>query len=202
MNKRFFLLALAPLLALSLVTACGGDDDDVADPQTTATEAVESTATSEGAESPDLAFYQGMIPHHEQAVAMARLVEARTDRPELLELASAIIETQDAEIAEMRAYAQDFYGVDLTAGEADGMEGMEGMEPSAQMAELEALSGEEFDIRFTEMMIEHHRSAVAMAEEVVGTAENPETIDLAQRIITAQEAEIAEMQQWLESWRS
>ena len=57
-----------------------------------------------------------------------------------------------------------------------------------------------FDLRFIEAMIPHHESAIMMAKDAQQKSTRPEIQDLATAIITAQEAEIAQMQAWRQTW--
>jgi uncharacterized protein (DUF305 family) len=56
------------------------------------------------------------------------------------------------------------------------------------------------DETFLAAMIEHHEGAVDMAEIALDRAEQEELRQMAQEIIDAQEAEIDQMQAWLDEW--
>ncbi|CAL9333703.1 hypothetical protein SUDANB121_00136 [Nocardiopsis dassonvillei] len=176
--------AAALFTALAL-TACGADD--------TPAQQQEPTAQESAAEfnDADVHFAQMMIPHHEQAVEMADLAEDRAGA-EVAGLAERIRDAQGPEIERMNAMLES-WGAETgpEAEHGDGM--MEGMLSEEQMAELEAAGGEEFDRLFLEYMIAHHEGAVAMAEAELADGVNDDARALAQEIVDAQEAEIAEM---------
>ncbi|MBE9051461.1 DUF305 domain-containing protein [Nostocales cyanobacterium LEGE 11386] len=57
----------------------------------------------------DLRLINGMIPHHEGAVVMAEDALKKSQRPEIKNLAQAIIKAQDAEINQMKQWRQAWY---------------------------------------------------------------------------------------------
>jgi len=57
-----------------------------------------------------------------------------------------------------------------------------------------------FDQRFLDQMIMHHQGAVMSAQMMIADSARPELRDLAQRIITGQQREIAQMQRYVSQW--
>ena len=154
--------------------------------------------SSEGAASApiELQFLDTMIVHHEGAVEMAKLAESRAERPELKQLALAIIRDQEREIGMMREWRKKWFGEKEQAVnmEFPGMSaGMRGMDTK----KLESLRGKEFDLEFARQMIPHHEGAIEMAKHIGGNDSYAELKKLAEEIITAQEAEIKQMRKWL-----
>ena len=70
----------------------------------------------------------------------------------------------------------------------------------SMMMGLDGKTGDAFDIAFLEEMIVHHQGAVEMAEAALQNAKHQEIKTMAQAIISAQTAEIAQMKSWLASW--
>ena len=68
-----------------------------------------------------------------------------------------------------------------------------------QMAELTSASGAEFDRLFLQQMIVHHQGAIDMADTEIAQGNNTAALTLAESIKTSQAAEIAVMQQLLQS---
>ncbi|MEC8350501.1 MAG: DUF305 domain-containing protein [Pseudomonadota bacterium] len=150
----------------------------------TAEEAVKITDTSYSPD--DVAFMQGMIPHHKQALEMAVLVAQRTNRPELGDIAGRIKASQSDEIEFMQSWLTDrgeaagsmamsaqhsSHGTDGTMHST-----MKGMASPEQMAQLAASESTAFDRLFLQLMIAHHEGAVEMVEHLLdqpGSAYDP-----------------------------
>jgi len=150
----------------------------------------------------DQHFIVQMIPHHEGAIEMAKVALERSKRPEILSLAQGIIEAQQKEIDDMRAWYQAWFSSTPPAG-GFGMMGtmhMGGM--TGDTNELASASAGEFDREFMLQMIPHHEMALVMASMLQASTQRPEMQQLADNILTSQAREIEMMRSWLSSWYS
>jgi uncharacterized protein (DUF305 family) len=90
-------------------------------------------------------------------------------------------------------------GSDTSTSPAATGAAMPGMMTADQMSQLTAATGAGFDKMFLQMMITHHQGAIEMADTEIAQGSNPDALTLAQSIKTSQTAEIATMQQLLQT---
>lgn len=132
-----------------------------------------------------------MIPHHEEAIATAVVLRQGTQRPEMRSFASSIIETQTAEVEQMKRFLAERYpGRDTYADYAPMMRDLTGLRTDA------------LDRAFLEDMIPHHMMAVMMSQRllVAGLAADDEITAFARNIRDVQQREIRMMAGWLRTW--
>ncbi|MGB8702794.1 MAG: DUF305 domain-containing protein [Thermosynechococcaceae cyanobacterium] len=154
----------------------------------------------------DLRFFDGMTPHHQGAVKMAKEAQQKSKRPEIQKLAIDIIQAQDTEIVQMKQWRKAWYpkasdtpmAYNAQMGHMMAMspEQKQGMMMSQDLGSADA----EFDLRFIDAMIPHHEGAVTMAKEVLGKTKRPDIKQMAEAIITSQQAEIDQMKAWRKAW--
>ncbi|MEM6328381.1 MAG: DUF305 domain-containing protein, partial [Bacteroidota bacterium] len=80
--------------------------------------------------------------------------------------------------------------------------GMPGMLTDAQLREMDAARGVEFDRLFLAYMIQHHQGAVTMVDDLFaqdGAAQDDASFKLASDINVDQQTEIARMQRMLDA---
>jgi uncharacterized protein (DUF305 family) len=148
----------------------------------------------------DITFAQGMIAHHAQAIAMAKIALQRGQSPQIKDLAARIQAAQQPEIDEMKSWLESWnIQVPSTDSPAVGMDhgavsAMPGMMSSDQMRQLGMVPTDKFDRMFLQMMIAHHKGAVTMAKSELTNGQNADARQLAQRIIDEQQREITEME--------
>jgi uncharacterized protein (DUF305 family) len=165
----------------------------------------------------DVAFAQQMIPRHAQAVALAEMA-VRAGSVQVRDLGAQIQPTVRPEMDQMAGWLRSWGaevppttgfgggpvvcpggGVCPSGGPGPMPGGMgPGRGPSRisaeQIQEMGRASGPQFDRRFLQLMIEHHREAITIAETEVRDGRSTEATQLAEKIITEQQAEIGQME--------
>lgn len=158
-------------------------------------------ANSQVYDDADVAFVTGMVPHHAQALEMARLAPQRAADPRVRALAERIAVGQGPEIEVMQAWLaqQGLPAASTDAGHGGGHSahgGMQGMASPVELTRLLAAQGGDFDRLFLQLMTRHHEGALRMAQQAVG-ARHPVISELVEDVYATQSAEIRRMQEVL-----
>jgi uncharacterized protein (DUF305 family) len=159
----------------------------------------------------DIDFMSGMIHHHAQAILISRWAPSHGASPAVIRLTQRIINAQSDEIAMMQQWlrdrGQDPMQVDSLgnvsmdhsahAGHDMGaMTSMPGMLSTAQLGELDAARGTEFDRLFLTFMMAHHRGAVTMVRTLfanTGAGQDETVFKFAADVEVDQSTEIKRM---------
>lgn len=147
----------------------------------------------------DVRFMQGMIAHHAQAVVMSRMAARNGASPRVLKLAQKIDLAQAGEIALMQDWLRAYKQFTPDTSSWRGMT-MPGMLSAAQLAEMEASRGGDFDRLFLTLMIKHHEGALSMVADLLKSPRAAQEVDInvfANDVETTQTAEIGLMRQML-----
>jgi uncharacterized protein (DUF305 family) len=162
--------------------------------------------------SAEAGFARDMQTHHGQAVEMSLLVNDRTTDPQIRILAKDIATSQQHQAGQMFAWVQlwglsptgsqpsmawmegDHHSATSTSGESVAMPGMAS---ATDLANLTSARGVDADRIFLSLMIEHHRGGVEMADAVLARSDRKEVVTLARAMKSAQNSEIAVMEQLL-----
>ena len=155
---------------------------------------------------------QGMIMHHGQAVEMTALINERTTNKNLRLLGARISHSQADEMKYMERWLQirgeptsmpmppmqHMPGMDMSKHQHQML--MPGMLTDEQMDALREAKAAEFDRLFLTGMIQHHKGALVMVEELFNTAgagQDSELFNFATDVDSGQRAEIRIMETML-----
>ncbi|MDQ7879663.1 DUF305 domain-containing protein [Microbacterium sp. QXD-8] len=203
-------IVAAGAVGLSLTTS----EESV--PQAASTGARTDAATAAYPTVEDHCYIEGMIPHHEQALALSGLVlDASGVRERTRALAEFIVADQTAEIETMRAWQNAWRGAIPAGGSSGGHDGHGGAQPAAgavptgcgdhphtqmkgmasaeQLAALDAAEGDAAERLFLDLMIAHHEGALEMAESAVREGTNAYVRSSGKHVLVEQQREIAAM---------
>ena len=160
----------------------------------------------------DIEFMQGMIMHHAQAVEMTALINDRTTNKELRLLGARISHSQADEMKYMERWLQIRgeptsmpmpamqHTPDMDMSKHQHQMLMPGMLSKEQMDALKNAKAREFDRLFLKGMIQHHKGALVMVDELFNTAgagQDSELFDFATEVDSGQRAEIRIMEKML-----
>ncbi|CAM3724049.1 DUF305 domain-containing protein [Nocardiopsis gilva] len=160
--------------------------------------------------SADAGFLRDMSVHHSQAVDMSLLILEKTDDPQLSTVAQDIARTQQAQIGRMRGWLVQ-WGLNIRGaqppmawmaghgshGAQEAPKTMPGWVPDDRMEELKQAEGTEAEILFLQLMIDHHKGGIDMAEAAVSAGDQKIVTDFAAGMAKAQQSEIELMQDML-----
>jgi len=157
----------------------------------------------------DIHFMSGMIGHHAQAIEIAGWAPTHEAGAEVRRLAERIINAQQDEITIMRLWLGDRHQpvpaakpgpMKMTMNGVEHEMLMPGMLTDAQMKQLDAARGAEFDKLFLTFMIQHHRGAVSMVKDLFesyGAGQDETVFKFASDVNVDQSTEIARMERML-----
>lgn len=150
------------------------------------------------AKNADVGFAKGMIPHHEGAIAMAKVELQYGKDAEMKALAQKIVDTQQSEIKYMQAWLAK--NEDSQPAASNAKEITQAYQQKAMGnhdAMMQGIMDANPDIAFAKGMIPHHQGAIDMATIEQTYGKNPAMLALAKQIKQAQTPEIKQMQDWL-----
>ncbi|MDQ2766094.1 MAG: DUF305 domain-containing protein [Gemmatimonadota bacterium] len=214
---RSLVRSVSSLLVTAVLFACGGHGSTHAAAPAPARAGSASAAVAQAkADSiryaytaADVHFMQGMIGHHSQAIVMAGWAPTHGAGASVRILCERIINAQQDEIVTMQTWLSDRHQTvpEAKAGPmkmvVHGKEQemlMPGMLTSEQMHQLDLARGPAFDKLFLTDMIQHHRGAVSMVQDLFGTygaAQDEVIFKFANDVNVDQTTEIARMEKML-----
>ena len=176
-----------------LLTGCNKTSSNPAPPPPPAAHSGPVTSPQQQHNQADVVFLQNMVLHHTQAITMSQIARNQANAAQVKDLAARIETEQSPQIQQMNSLLSE-WGIPApaTTGGTGTTNGVgHGQLPGT-------VSGAGFDRAFLEMMIVDHQDAVNMSQIELAQASNPATRNLAQQIISADQARINEMQTLLQ----
>ena len=157
----------------------------------------------------DIHFMTGMISHHAQAIKMARWAPSHGAGSSVRILAERIINAQQDDITLMQRWLGDrrqpvpepsATGMKMMMNGVEHDMLMPGMLTEEQMQQLDQARGPRFDELFLTFMIQHHKGALTMVQDLFnsyGAGQDETVFKFASDVNVDQTTEIARMEKML-----
>ena len=139
----------------------------------------------------DVWYVRMMIPHHEQALEMAKLAPDRAADPRIRAVADRIRAAQGPEVGVLRAWLSTRDLPAEVAGHDHAT--MRGMQSAEAMRQLADARGAAFDRLFVRMMTAHHQGAVVMSTDLLKVGVDQTMQEFANAVAVEQSTEIGRM---------
>ncbi|NTU53936.1 MAG: DUF305 domain-containing protein [Chlorobiaceae bacterium] len=133
----------------------------------------------------DLRYIDAMIAHHRGAMLLAEEAR-RSERPEIRDLAAAILKDEPKNIDELYLWKKSWYSDTRPVRDP-------------QVPRLTAVD-KTFDLRFLNALIAHHRNGVLMTREIRLKSSRPEILDNADAVEQFLTGGIAMLRSWRTKW--
>ena len=154
----------------------------------------------------DVRFMSGMIYHHAQAVMIAGWAATHGASPAVRTLCERIVAGQTDEIALLSRWLADRHEIvphlepeHMMMAGMDTTHMMPGMLTAEQLEQLGRARGPDFDHVFLRLMIQHHRGAITMVNQLFAASggEEEPVYKMATGVFADQTTEIERMQRML-----
>lgn len=134
----------------------------------------------------DQRYLNGMIAHHQSAIFMLEQAQEKSTRPEIQNLADAIIEVDTKDIEKLYSYKQEWYG------------------DSSKVTDFREVNlgdgDDKFDLRLLNALLIHHDEAIAQAMEIQSKSTRTETLNIASNVINTLSANADQLRAWRKEW--
>jgi uncharacterized protein (DUF305 family) len=141
----------------------------------------------------DVRFMQHMVGHLRQTTSITLVTRDRIRHPELKRLADEINQRGQAHLTQLQEWL-DHRGLPPYDPQQDGNR------KHADLARLTQARGTAFDLAFLKVITARHQAGSRLAATEARTGSLPEVRQLAQQLLTEQQAQVAKMTTWTRAW--
>jgi uncharacterized protein (DUF305 family) len=141
----------------------------------------------------DQTFIRHMTTHHQQGIVLASIAAERADNPHLRALSKLMVASQKGENKVLSHWWASWFVESMQVCSSQERASMPGLLDAADIAKLRSIDIPSFDQLFVDLMTEHHKGAVAMADSQLRHGSDPRLRIMAHAIRHEQQGEIALM---------